>query len=342
MADNYLGLLDPADPLHPFLARAYRQVLGQQVAHPVFDVFAADAKGVIYRYVERSSGVDVACKFYGNRRFDDDGPAGQARIAALLWREFANLQRVWALGLNQPPYRVVRPLAVNPEINYVLVEEFAAGPKLDDYLKSALHSGDATALRQRLGDLAGFLAALHGHSQSSQPVDQAGGLAYLAKVIGQLAAGGVIDADQRSRLERARDCWAARGTLQEAPRVLVHGDITPVNLVFGGHGAVIAIDLERLHEADAARDVGMLLAELRHAYFRTTGDADAAAPLAEHVLCAYSAARGLTDTEAASLRVRCRFYIGTMLLRISRNDWLDMHYRQLLSAEGERWLTSDT
>jgi aminoglycoside phosphotransferase (APT) family kinase protein len=336
---KHVHVLDANDPLFSFLAHdVYGQVLHVQLDQPVFTVHPADAKGIIFRYVEQSTGIEVACKFYGNRRTSSSGDMNGQAAADLMQREFDNLQRVWNLGLNQPPYRVVRPLAVNPRINYVLVEEFVTGTPLDDYLKAALHDGQETALRQRLAELAGFLSTLHSRSRMNRHADPHAGPVYLTRVLDSLSQHGVIDAAQRMRLEALRDTWAAQGLLGGAPCVLVHGDVTPVNIVYGDSGEVIAIDLERLHEADAARDVGMALAELRHAYLRTTHSSTAADLLAAAFLDTYMRARALNEQAAACFRARCQFYTGAMMLRISRNDWLDMDYRQTLAAEGEQWL----
>lgn len=339
MHENQLSFLDSRDPLYAFLVHVvYGGILDVHVEQPAFEVHAADDKGIIFRYVEQHTGIDVACKFYGNRRASSEGTMNDQAVADLMQREFNNLQRVWNLGLNRPPYRVARPLAVNANINYVLVEEFVSGTTLDNYLKAALLHGQEAALPQHLTALAGFLATLHSRSQMNQQVDPNAGLAYLTRVLESLARHGVIDAAQRKHLEELRNAWVAQGLLGGAPCVLVHGDVTPVNIVFGESGEVIAIDLERLHEGDAARDVGMVLAELRHAYLRTMHTSAAADPLARHFLDRYMRARMLNNQEAANFRARCQFYIGTMMLRISRNNWLDMDYRQQLTAEGEQWL----
>ncbi len=227
---------------------------------------------------------------------------------------------------------------MNASINYVLIEEFVTGTALDDYLKAALFEGQETALLQHLAKLAAFLAMLHSRSQTNQQVDPGAGPTYLTLMLNSLSQDGVIDAAQHKHLEELRDTWIMQGLLDGAPCVLVHGDVTPVNIVFGENDEVIAIDLERLHEADAARDVGMALAELRHAYLRTTHTSAAAEPFATHFLDTYLRERALNDQEAADFRTRCQFYTGTMMLRISRNDWLDMDYRQQLAAEGEQWL----
>lgn len=340
MAMAYQGELAPDDPLYPLLAQTVlRGTLGWAVEHPIFDVFTVDSKGVVYRYHERATGVDLVCKFFGNRPEASDGARARQQTAKALQREYANLQRVRQLGMDRPPYRVVRPLAFDEERNCVLVEEYVAGPTLDTFLKQALHDNGRAALAERLADLAGFLAQLHRRSQTSEPVDTARGLAYLEKVTGQLAHLTVIDARGQRRLDALRMGWAQVPALAAARRVLVHGDVTPINIVFGDDHQVIAIDLERLREDDAAVDLGIVVAELRHAFLRTAHDVDAAAPFVEHFFRRYTAEREIAGAERDALAVRVRFFAGAMLLRIGRNDWLDLPYRQALAAEAEQWLT---
>jgi thiamine kinase-like enzyme len=336
----YRGELAPDDPLYALLAQTVlRDTLGWTVEQPVFDVFTVDARGIVYRYHERVTNVDLVCKFFGNRPEAADAACTRPHTAAVLQREYANLQRAWQLGMDHPPYRIVRPLAFDADRNGVLVEEYAAGPTLDTFLKQALHDNGQAALAARLADLAGFLAQLHHRSQTDCPVDPTQGLAYLEKVTRQLANLSVIDGDQQHRLDGLRSGWAQVPALAAARRVLVHGDVTPINIVFGDDHQVIAIDLERLREDDAAVDLGMVVAELRHAFLRTTHSAEAANTFVEPFLQRYTAQRGIVGPEWDGLALRVRFFAGAMLLRIGRNDWLDLPYRQALAAEAEQWLT---
>jgi aminoglycoside phosphotransferase (APT) family kinase protein len=340
MAMAYQGELAPDDPLYSLLAdTVLREVLGLSVEHPIFDVFAVDPNGIIYRYLERTSGADMACKFFGNRPGDAVGMPSQQHTADVLRREYGNLQRVWDLGMNRPPYRVVRPLAFDEERNYVLVEEYVSGPALDTFLKQALHNGAHAPLAERLADLAAFLAQLHSRSQLDQPADRAQGFAYLEKVTRQLVDLAVIDSDRQRRLDELRGGWAHVPALASALRVLVHGDVTPINIVFGDDHQVIAIDLERLREDDAAVDLGIVVAELRHAFLRTAHAAQAADTFVEHFFQSYATARGIAGPELDGLGVRVRFFAGAMLLRIGRNDWLDVAYRRALAQEAEQWLS---
>lgn len=332
-----LGTLPEADPLYGLLAGEALPALGLDVGRPRFDVFALDGRGVAYRYLERCSGADLACKFYGNRR-DGEGRLPPWRAAELLQREYDNLCRARSLGLVAPPYRVVRPLAIAPAINAALVMEYVAGPSLDVYLQAAVGQGQVAPLAARLNDLACFLSALHGRSRSDVPVDPAAGPAYLTRVVGQLVTQGVLDVGQACRLEGLRDAWAARPRAGAPRRALVHGDVTPVNIMFGPGPEVVALDLERLREDDPAADLGMVAGELYHAFLRGTGSTAGAELLVDELLAAYGREGELDDDAAAALAERVRPYVGSTMLRICRNDWLDGAYRCALSEEAVRWL----
>jgi Ser/Thr protein kinase RdoA (MazF antagonist) len=336
----HLGQLAEDDPLYGVLAGEALPALGLRVDRPVFDVFALDGRGVAYRYTERQSGADLACKFYGNRR-DALGQLPPWRAVELLRREYANLHRARGLGLTAPPHRVVRPLAIAPAVNAALVMEYVAGPDLDRFLRAAVLEGRPEPLAARLGDLARFLAALHGRSRSCVPVDPAAGPAYLARVLGQLTAQGALDGALAQRLATLRDAWAARPRAGAPRRCLIHGDVTPVNIVFGPAPEVVALDLERLREDDPAADLGMVMGELFHAFLRSTGAAAGAEPLAATFLQAYALACALDAAAAAHLAERTRPYVGSTMLRICRNDWLDGAYKRALSEEAERWLATD-
>jgi aminoglycoside phosphotransferase (APT) family kinase protein len=247
-------------------------------------------------------------------------------------REFQLLGQARALGLDAPPYQVVRPFAIDEAINCVLVEAYAPGPDLGDTIAAAALHGQSGVLDERLDAVAGFLAALHHRSALGTPVSQAEPLAYFDKLLGQLASWQVIDMDRRRRLERVREDWAVTGVLAGGRQSLVHGDATPAHFLFGGAG-VTAIDLERMHYADPAVDLGCVAAEIKHLMFWHLGDTWAGEPFIQLFYARYAAARHLAPAEFAALTERCRFYMGCYELRIARNSWLDIAYRRRLVEE---------
>jgi Ser/Thr protein kinase RdoA (MazF antagonist) len=139
-----------------------------------------------------------------------------------------------------------------------------------------------------------------------------------------------------------REAWRARGCMWEDRAVLVHGDATPSNLLFGKGRDVIAIDLERMQWADRVFDLGRLCGELKHCFFRTTGDLFTAEPFIGHFLWEYCG--HFPDRESAfrSITRRIPFYMGITLLRIARNSWIDGDYRWRLIHEARQILKAPT
>ena len=120
--------------------------------------------------------------------------------------------------------------------------------------------------------------------------------------------------------------------------MLVHGDATPSNFFFGDGMYVISFDMERVRIADRCFDVGRIAGELHHFFMRTVGNRYAAEEFVGHFLWEY--ASRFPDREAAfnAITRRIPFYMGTTLLRIARNSYLEHDYRRALVEAGENCL----
>jgi len=120
--------------------------------------------------------------------------------------------------------------------------------------------------------------------------------------------------------------------------VLVHGDVTPSNFLFGRGLDVMAIDLERMQWADRVFDLGRLCGELKHFFCQGLGDPGAAEPFIGHFLWEYCC--HLPDPQSAfsAITRRAPFYIGITLLRIARNSWIGPEYRWRLVQEAKQTL----
>lgn len=119
-------------------------------------------------------------------------------------------------------------------------------------------------------------------------------------------------------------------------QVIVHGDATPENFLFGDGLHVISFDLERMRCADRMFDVGRMVAELSHFFMLYTGNRFKAEPFIGHFLWEYSC--HFPDRMAAfrAITKRLPFYMGINFLRIARNSYFDWNYRQnLLNAASE-------
>ncbi len=336
---DYLGTLAPSDPLQYFLIyHILERQLGVISHNACFDVHRLHHTGAVLRYTDRHSGVSVVGKFFAQKSRLDGTRLGRERGSELMQREFSHLQQARALGLDQPPYRVVRPLGIRADLDALLVEEFVRGEDLRETIQQAIHGNHKAKLHTRLVALAGLLAILHQRSCTATTGENTGALAYLARMGDQLMGQGVIDSARRQHLMALGAAWQASGLLHVATQTWVHGDATPSNLLFTDDHEVVAIDLERMHPADCALDLGCVAAELKHWFLRYTGDPWAGEWAIQHFYTSYRAHRHRNEADFHQLTRRGQFYMGSFLLRISRNSWLDWGYRQRLVQEAEQCL----
>ncbi len=124
----------------------------------------------------------------------------------------------------------------------------------------------------------------------------------------------------------------------EDQQVLVHGDATPDNFMFGGGLSVVAFDLERTKRADRVFDTGRIAGELKHFFMRATGNKYAADPFIGHFLWEYACHFPNRDSAFRSITGRTPFYMGITLLRVSRNTWVEPEYRRRLINEAKECL----
>ena len=117
MNGTYVGRLSADDPLHGFLTRVARDRLGVRGHDDSYRVFRLSGSHEVYCYEGRSTSTRIICKFFGPRfGWDRDRAAGMAS------REYESLQRLRGYGLRGSPHHVVRPLAVDRDINCVLAD----------------------------------------------------------------------------------------------------------------------------------------------------------------------------------------------------------------------------
>ena len=118
--------------------------------------------------------------------------------------------------------------------------------------------------------------------------------------------------------------------------MLIHGDITPTNIIFHPEDGLTAIDLERMRCADPVYDLGFLAAELRHHFAWRILKADAAEPFITHFFREYC--EQFPDPGPVFDRIthRNRFYMALGELRIARNAWLPPGHRKWLVEEAFR------
>ncbi len=325
---QYIGHLSSHDPLHPYLVHDILPQIGVHNSTAEFRVFSMKASKV-YLYEERHSCAQVVGKFFVSRGHN------KADAIQRMRQEFDNLQLLRGYGLAGYPHHVVRPLGTNAYLNSVLVEEYAKGVPLSIFVNEAIHQGQSQPLFDKLTALAYFLATLHNRTANGQGVDFHQDCAYLDRLVRKLQSQQVIGAWDADELYWLRDRWREKPRMWEDTQVLVHGDATPSNLLFGRGLSVIAIDLERMKRADRAFDLGRIAGELQHYFLQAGGNKHAAEPFIGHFLWEYAC--HFPDRERAfhSITSRLPFQMALTLLRIARNSWVSVPQRGRLVEEAK-------
>ena len=333
MSGRYVGYVDGHDPLHGFLSRIIRDLMGVREPKPAFRVFRLSGSNVVYKYEEKFSGVKVICKFYGPRYgTDQDKAAGMAR------REYEGLETLRRYDLIGSPHHVIRPLGFSRDINGVLAVEYYAGEEFSHAIARATRHRDDAHLYWRLKALASFLATQHNRTANGATVDFDPDCKYLDTLVGRLRKTHRIGQGDIDELSWLRGCWRERPRMWQDRQVWLHGDATPANFLFGEGMDVAAIDLERMKRGDRMFDVGRVAGELQHAFMSATGDRHRAEPFIGHFLWEYS--RHFPDGQRTfeSITARAPYYMALNLLRIARNDYIAPDYGERLVKGAKKLL----
>ncbi|MDD2388754.1 MAG: aminoglycoside phosphotransferase family protein [Desulfobacterales bacterium] len=334
---TYLGRLSPKDPMWAYLCDDILPLVdgangsdGTVVA-PDFEVYRMPLSRRVYLYEDRARNARIIGKFFGG----DPGRSFESAVRHME-REHHHLNQFRMLGFDRYPHYVARPLGCNARINCVLVEEFLNGQALTHVILDAIGKQNPGDLLEKLADLAWFLAALHQRSMNKHPVDMAQTASYFKKVIRQLRDWKHIDEDPYRNFLSARDRWLGKAFMSADRQVLVHGDITPANILFGDSPGVMTFDLENVKADDPVFDLGRLAGELRHFFMQYAGDSEKAVPFIRHVLQTYAGQFSDPDCVFSAVTRRVPFYEAMTLLRISRNSWIsDAHRKRLIEEAGE-------
>jgi aminoglycoside phosphotransferase (APT) family kinase protein len=330
---NYLGHLPKEDPLFDYLRYDILPQLGVDGGVPEFRVFQFFASNHVYLYEDTVSRVRAIGKFFGGITNRGDDVAFRH-----MEREFNNLNHLRNIGFTGYPHYIARPLGRNSSLNFALIEEFCYGTSLNDIIIKAILEGATEQLFQKLTALAYFLAALHNKTAGAERVDFNKDCSYFDRIMGQLKNWGHIGPEEAETFYPLKDQWRERSCMWEDNQVLVHGDVTPTNMLFGDELWVIAIDLERMMSADRVFDIGRVAGEIKHFFMQYTGDKRKAEPFIGHFLWEYSNHFPDRDAAFASVTRRVPFYMGLTLLRIARNSWITSKYRRQLIDEAKKTL----
>lgn len=320
MKGEYSGHLSASDPMFDYLRHHIFPQLGSDCSEGI-RVFKTNGSNAVYIYEDRKSCQNVVGKFFRSERNSDPLLARQR-----LDRECKNISRFTSfLGEG---HHAARILGRNDDLDCLLVVEYCPGLLLDQIIWKAIAEKDGTLLKRKLGALAELLVTVHNRSAIENRVDSKDILSYCSALFRD--AGELFSPGEAEWFERQKECWRRDTVLEEDNLVLVHGDATPSNFTFGEGKEVYVFDMERVRYADRCFDVGRIAGELQHFFLRTLHDPWAAEEFIRHFLKEYTG--HFPDREAAfrSITRRLPFYMGTTLLRIARNSYLEKEYRRLL------------
>jgi hypothetical protein len=316
------------------LAAYLTQDIFPQLAPPPYaaiEVTVLSERKPVFLFHEVFRDIQVVGKLFAR---DNTAPQ-EAWMAAE--REYFNLRMLRGrYGMGSGVCRVVAPLGATRELGALLITERASGAVLDHFIGKAACGEESEELFESLGLLARFFARLHQNSQSRRGISPGLLQWYLWSLTDSLSED-CVPASDLNEIEECGRAWAGRSDRFEGDsEVIVHGDATPTNFLFGDH-EVTGIDLERMKWADRCWDLGFMAAELKHHFLWRSGDGWAAEPFIGHFLWEYAAHCGDGQFFQATTR-RLPGYMAVGLLRIARNRWLGEAYRRGLVKEAKRCL----
>jgi hypothetical protein len=333
MNADYLGYLSDKDPLYEYLQHQITPQLGFYLPDACYQVFRfADSRDV-YLYAEKHQKLQWVGKFFKSSDVNRAGKKGET--------EFNNLLFLRGIGFSTPPHYVVKPYGFNPWIDNVLVLEYLSAQSLSNIINETIYFASHNRLFKKLSALAHFLATLHNCTAGDYTVDFDDNYHYMAHLLTSLIKRKGMEIEHAEVFWSLRERWRKRSCMWEDRNVMVHGDATPANFLFGHGKDVMAIDLERMRWSDRVFDLGRLCGELKHFFLRATQNPFASEPFIGHFLWEYC--HHFPDQKSAfgSITRRIPFYMGITLLRIARNSWIDEDYGRCLIHEAEQILKAD-
>ncbi len=333
MGKQYLGHLPKNDPLHGYLQYDIQPQLTGFRDSVTYRVFKLNGSNAVYLYEEKHTGAKVIGKFFLSPQ--EPGPEAAARR---LSRECRNLLMMRDRGFTGYPHYIARPLGCNASLNQLLVVEYCDGELLSSLISRAIRNHDDGLLFYKLTALAYFLASFHNRTAKDSRVDFHEAGRYMDGLVGQLIEGQTLNGEESHEFHWLRDRWKEQPKMWEDRQVLVHGDATPENFLFGNELSVMSFDLERVQWADRVYDAGRIAAELQHFFLLETGNKYLAEPFIGHFLWEYSCHFPDREQTFRSITGRVPFYMGITLLRIARNPWLTGEYKRRLVHEARQCL----
>lgn len=328
---NFVGYLNKEDPLYGYLSHDILPELDHFIYSPLFKVYKIESSHSVYLYIEQYSDCKIIAKFYGNDYGVDDY-IKESRLNT----EYYNLITLRDYGFNKPPFNVIKPLAKNSFLNYVLIEEFCEGSTLMDFIKRVVYHDadfyDVKNLYNALSLTAYFLTELHNNTLTGSLVDFHFAGIYTKTIIDNLQYQNLINYSDYEEFYSLITKWEQKYYMYEDNEVFVHGDATPTNFILNNNNITL-IDAERMKPMDRMFDVSRIAGELKHIFLQYTDNGDMAEQFIEHFLWKYCC--NFPDQYKAYLSITERnpFYMAATELRIARNLWIPQRQRQRLIAE---------
>lgn len=332
MNGAYLGHLAQNDPMWGYLKDHIFPQLEPASETVGCRVFQPPDSRNVYIYEEINSGLKVLAKFHTDRLHHTDNRDRSGET------EYQNLLFLRSIGFDVAPNYVVKPLGFNRELDGVIVMEFLEGSVLSHVITDAIYLGRRDRLFRKLSNLARFLATMHNRTAGEWTVNFEQGYSYMGQLINSLIVRRDMGQDHSVELYELREAWFHRACMWEDRSVLVHGDVTPSNFLIGRGPDIMAIDLERMKWDDRAFDPGRLCGEIKHFFLQRTGKGQPAEPFIGHFLWEYSGHFPDRTRAFQAITRRIPFYMGTTLLRIARNSWINHDYRWRLVREAKQIL----
>ncbi|MGE0086210.1 MAG: phosphotransferase family protein [Desulfococcaceae bacterium] len=334
MTENYLGRLGHEDPLYGYLQYHIAPQAGFFLQDAEYRVFGFSDSSDVYLYEEIHCGFKAVGKFFKSWDREHARQKGETEFRSLLFLRDT--------GFSSFPHYVVRPYGFNPAIDNLLVTEHLTGETLSRILSDAVNSGGRNRLLRKLAALAHFLAEMHNRTAGEWTVNFDETCNYMEQLLNSLCKRWGLGNREADDFRFIRESWHSRSCMWEDRNVLVHGDATPSNFLFGTGRNVMMIDLERMKWADRVFDLGRLCGELKHFFFRSAGNPLAAEDFIGHFLWEYCCHFPDRHSAFAAINRRVPFYMGITLLRIARNSWIDSDYRRHLIHEAKQILRAKT
>jgi serine/threonine protein kinase len=328
-----IGYLSREDPLYGYFQYHIAPQLGFNSSMASYRVSRFQNTSNVYLYEESNHRFRLVGKFFKSSNHDHAGQKGEA--------EFNNLLFLRGLGFSTLPNYIVKPYGFNPAIDNLVVTEYIEAESLSKIINDAMHQGNHRRLYKKLSALAWFLAKMHNRTVGDYTINFDESYEYMGRLLRVLIEKWWMGSEHSDELWHFREVWRNRSFMWEDRAVIVHGDATPSNLLFGHGLDVIAIDLERMKYADRVFDLGRLCGELKHFFLRGTGNPFAAEPFIGHFLWEYCGHFPERESAFRSITMRIPFYMGITLLRIARNSWIDWDYRWRLIHEAKQILRTE-